>query len=975
LSNLRLDSEAGARASLRDGAAIVPGDPERSLLFQRVRTQDAARRMPPQAMGHARLSDAEIGKLEQWIREGARWQSHWSLVPPKRPAAPAVQRRDWIANPIDAFILKRLETEKLAPSPEADRVTLIRRATLDLTGLPPTPAEVDAFLSDRSAKAYEKVVDRLLASPAYGERMAFRWLDAARYADTNGYQNDQERYMWRWRDWVINSFNRNMPFDQFTVEQLAGDLLPNPTLEQRIATGFNRNHRGNAENGTDPNEYQVEYAVDRLETTSIVWLGLTMGCARCHDHKYDPITQKDFYRFYAYFNNVSDRGRYFKYGNTPPFVAAPTPHQQAILDALEARLKHARARAAALSASASSALDTWTPDSGAGWTFDERLVAHREFEDDAAAVPGKVGRAAVLDGQKSIDLGATADFDFEDPFTLAAWLRPASAKGGIIGRYHETERGYGLFLIDGKLQLRVDTSSISDRVRVETVEPIPLDEWTHVAATYDDSRLAAGMKIYVNGREAKLRVLVDESLNSTRAGKDTTLRLGHGPGKGERLKGWIDEARVYDRALSTDEVGVVAVPESTGAIASLQAGRRTEAQTRKLAWAFYSQYGPADVREAWNGARNLQLERDKFVAGLPTVMVMDERTDVRPTHILYRGAFDAPREVVSPGLPAALPPMPEGLPNNRLGLARWLTSPAHPLTARVTVNRFWQMLFGTGIVRTVEDFGSQGAAPSHPELLDWLAVEFIKSGWNVKQLFKTMVMSSTYRQSAKVTKELLERDPENLLYARAPRLRLPAESLRDEALAIAGLLTPVVGGPSVKPYQPAGLWEELSNAGAYKNDHGAKLYRRSLYTFWKRTLGPPAMLAFDSAARETCVVRETRTNTPVQALNLMNDVTYIEASRVFAERMIREGGATAADRLAYGFRLATARKPSAAENGILIEALKGYEDRYQSRPADAGKYLSQGERARDKSIPEQELAAYAAVGSMILNLDETITKE
>ncbi|MEO7652880.1 MAG: DUF1553 domain-containing protein, partial [Bryobacteraceae bacterium] len=575
----------------------------------------------------------------------------------------------------------------------------------------------------------------------------------------------------------------------------------------------------------------------------------------------------------------------------------------------------------------------------------------------------------------SIDLGDAANFGFQDRFTLSAWIRPASASGGIIGRYHESERGYGLFLIGGKLQLRMDTSSISDRVRVETAEAIPLDEWTHVTATYDGSRLAAGMKIYVNGRERKLRVLVDESLNNTRPGKDTTLRLGHGPKKGERLKGWIDEARAYDRDLTAEEVGIVATPESLSAIASLPVSTRTEAQSRKLAWAFFSSHGPAELRNAWNLQRTLQLEREKFVDALPTVMVMDERPNVRPTRILYRGAFDAPRDTVSPGLPGALPPMPGGLPNNRLGLARWLTSPTHPLTARVTVNRFWQMLFGTGIVRTVEDFGSQGAAPSHPELLDWLAVEFMESGWNVKGILKTIVMSATYRQRSQVTPELLARDPENLLYARAPRLRLPAESLRDQALAVAGLLTPDLGGPSVKPYQPAGLWEELSNAGAYKNDHGAKLYRRSLYTFWKRTLGPPAMLAFDSAARETCIVRETRTNTPVQALNLMNDVTYVEAARVFAERMIREGGTLPVSRLDYGFRLATARKPSDAEREILLGTLKRYEDRYQSRPADAGKFLSHGERARDKTIPEYELAAYTAVASMVLNLDETITKE
>ncbi|MDX1980129.1 MAG: DUF1553 domain-containing protein [Bryobacteraceae bacterium] len=941
ITPLRLDSEPGSRA------AIVAGKPQESRLIQRVRSDDPARRMPPQAMGHARLSDAEIAKLEQWIREGARWQSHWSLVPPKKGNEPATANRAWVANPIDSYILKRLEEAGLAPSPEAGRATLIRRVSLDLTGLPPTPGEVEAFVQDRSANAYEKVIDRLLSSPAYGERMAARWLDAARYADTNGYQNDQERYMWRWRDWVIEAFNRNMPFDQFTIEQLAGDLLPNPTLSQRIATGFNRNHRGNAENGTDPREYQVEYAVDRLETTATVWLGLTMGCARCHDHKYDPVTQRDFYRFYAYFNNVSDRGRYFKYGNTPPFVLAPTPAEQEKLAALDTRIEKARVAAAAQQAAHKAALQAWP---GEAWSFEESLLV------------------ASGGGALPIDLGDKADFDFYARFTLAARIRPESPTGGVIARYHESSRGYGLFLIDGKLQLRLDTASISDRTRVETVDAIPLNEWSHVAATYDGSRLAAGMKIFVNGREQKVRVLIDESLNSTRAGKGTTLRLGYGPQKDQLLKGRIEDARIYTRALAAEEVAVAAVAESVPAIAAMK--QRSEAQQRKLAWAFYSRHSPE-----WNQLRKLRLEREKLVDSFSTVMVMDEMADTRPTHILYRGAFDAPRERVDPGVPASLPPLSEGLPNNRLGLAKWLTSPTHPLTARVTVNRFWQMLFGAGIVRTVEDFGSQGAAPSHPELLDWLAVEFIEGGWDVKRLLKTMVMSATYRQSARVTPHLLERDPENVLLARAPRLRLPAESLRDQALAVAGLLTTDLGGPSVKPYQPAGLWEELSNAGPYRNDHGGKLYRRSLYTFWKRTLGPPAMLAFDSAARETCVVRESRTNTPIQALNMMNDVTYTEAARVFAERMIREGGADAGARLAYGFRLATARQPESGERDILVTTLKRYEDRYQSRPADALKYLSHGEHKPDSAIPAHQLAAYTAVASMMLNLDETINRE
>ena len=697
----------------------------------------------------------------------------------------------------------------------------------------------------------------------------------------------------------------------------------------------------------------------------------------CHDHKYDPISQKEFYRFYAYFNNVSDRGRYFKYGNTPPIVRAPTRAQQAELAALDAAIARSKARLDKLHKSIEHNLSKWAAGAAKDnlqWKFKERLVAHETFDERDDTAPGKVGQAARLDGEQSIDLGDQADYNFYSSFTLAAWIRPHAATGGIITRYTKQPRGYGLFLVDGKLQLRIDTASISDRVRVETVESIPLNEWTHVTATYDGTRLAAGIRLYLNGIQQAPRVLIDESLNDTRAPKETPLRVGHGPAENDRFTGLIDDVRVYDRTLRSDEVAVVSVPDGLRAIAEVPESGRSEAQQTKLRWAFLTEFGPKRVTHAWNELRRLRLDREALLDSFPTVMVMDERADVRPTHVLFRGAFDAPRERVEPGLPAVLPPLPKGLPNNRLGLARWLTDPSHPLTSRVTVNRFWQMLFGNGIVRTVEDFGSQSAGPTHQHLLDWLAVEFIESGWNVKHLLKTIVMSATYRQSSKLSPELLERDPENALLARAPRVRLPAEAIRDQALAIAGLLKEEPGGPSVKPYQPAGLWKELSNWGAYENDHGDKLYRRSLYTFWKRTLGPPAMLAFDSAGRETCVVSEVRTNTPMQALNLMNDVTYAEAARMLAERMILEGGEEAGRRLNYGFRLATARLPEPNEKDILLSSLSRYKSRYRDNSADAETFLDQGEHKRNASIDAPELAAYTAVASLILNLDETITR-
>ncbi len=975
MSPLRLDTEDGAFTPLATGGfAIVRGEPDQSELIRRVESADEARRMPPSAMGHEPLTASETATLRKWIEEGAQWSQHWAFDPPRRPAGLATRPDAWVRNPVDRFILSHLDAAGLEPTGEAGRTKLLRRVTLDLTGLPPTSGELRAYLEDQSPLAYEKAVDRLLSSPRFGERMAFRWLDAARYADTNGYQNDQSRDMWRWRDWVISAFNSNMPFDQFTIEQLAGDLLPNPTLAQLIATGFNRNHRGNAENGTDPDEYQVEYAVDRLETTATVWLGLTMGCARCHDHKYDPISQREFYRFYAYFNNVSDRGRYYKYGNTPPIVHAPTVEQQTILHDLDQRIEQLASRLEARVDEIEAALeDASLPPSMDAWAYSDRLATRRTF-DAAGRGIGIQGGAAQLEGHSYFNLGDTADLDFYDPFTLSAWVRAESPTGGVLARYEASgPKGFGLFLVNGKLQLRLDTSSISDRTRIESVNVIRMGEWTHVAGVYDGSRNTSGMRLFVNGTEVESVTLIDDSLNSTRTGEP--LRIGYGPGPQDRFRGLIDDARVYLRALSSQQVAILAVAASPLEIAQVPREQRTHAAQSKLRWAFLNSVAPGTTASDWRKLQGLRLEREDFVATLPTVMVMDERPDVRPTHVLFRGAFDAPRERVDPGLPAALPPMPGNLPNNRLGLARWLTDSSHPLTARVTVNRFWQMIFGRGIVSTVEDFGSQGSAPTHPKLLDWLASEFIATGWDVKNLLRTIVTSATYRQTSKVSPAALEKDPENVLLARAPRERLPAESIRDQALSIAGVLSSHTGGPSVKPYQPAGLWKDLSNWGAYKNDHGDSLYRRSLYTFWKRTLGPPAMLAFDAAPRETCVVREVRTNTPVQALNLMNDPTFMEAARLYAERMLREGGNTDRARLDYGFVLATARQPGSEESEILGSSLNHFRDRFVTWPGDAAKYLSSGEHPRDPTLEPSELAAYTAVASMLLNLDETITRE
>jgi hypothetical protein len=956
-TKLRFDQEEGAKQDLGGRFAIVPGDPDRSELIRRVASDNKNLRMPPAYAGAAPLSAREISLLKEWVKDGAKWQKHWSLVAPTRPELPLQTK-----NPIDAFVLERLERDGFKPSPEAPRHTLIRRVALDLTGIPPTPAEVDAFVNDKSPDAYEQLVDRLLASPRYGERMAIRWLDAARYADTNGYQTDAERFMWRWRDWVINAFNSNMPFDRFTVEQIAGDLLPHPTLDQRIATGFNRNHRGNGEGGIIPEEYAVEYVVDRVETTSTVWLGLTMGCTRCHDHKYDPLTQKEFYQLFAFFNSIPERGKAFKYGNSPPMIPAPTPAQQQLV--AEAEQVVAKAQKAFDSLDTRKAQSEW-----------ERKVASAK---PFAWWPSRYMVASVdgeqtFDGKRSDDRGNVAGFDFYDRFTVSAWINPEALTGAIVTRALDIEEGtgWGIYLKNGKLQVNLVQRWLDDAGRVESKEAIEPGRWYHVAFTYDGTRVAEGIKIYLDGKPLAINVLVDE-INQQFAVKDP-LRIGGGGGPSNRFKGKIRDVRIYDRAINGDGIAVLA--EGTS-IPALAAGKsRTPAQQAKLSQCFLFDHAPARISESWKKLLDARDARGKLVDSLPTVMVMEDLPQPREAFRLIRGAYDRPGEKVARAVPAALNSFPQNAPLNRLGLAKWLVDPANPLTARVTVNRFWQMYFGTGLVKTTEDFGSQGEWPSHPALLDWLATEFIRTGWDVKAMQKLIVTSSTYKQASFETPEWVQRDPENRLLARGPRFRLPAEAVRDQALAISGLLVEKIGGPSVKPYQPDGLWKELSGGADYERDKGEALYRRSLYTYWKRAAPPPFMMNFDSAGRETCMVRETRTNTPLQALNLMNDVTYVEASRALAQRMIKEAPAGPEEKIAFAFKLATARDPLAKESEILTASFRKSLERFRSDGESAKKLLSEGDWRQDPKLDPAELAAYTMTASLILNLDETLTKE
>jgi hypothetical protein len=862
---LRLDQEKPTQAA-------------RGSIVKRI----VARQMPPAHTG-SKLSDAEIRTLTEWADAGAPWQKHWAYLPPVRE----------VGGSIDGFVRARLAKEGLKPAAPAKRETLLRRLSLDLTGLPPTLEELDRN------EPYEAAVDRMLASPRFAERMTARWLDAARYADTNGYQTDGERVMWRWRDWVIDAFQKNMPFDQFILEQMAGDLLPNATLSQRIATGFQRNHRGNGEGGIVAAEYLAEYAADRVETMSTVFLGSTVGCARCHNHKYDPFTQKDFYQFFAYFHNIGERGRYFKYGNTPPFIHAPTSEQAAKLKALDAAVAKAEAR---LKSGEAKGPLTWKP------TLD--------------LIP--------------LDKAAPS---YTDRFTVAA--RVSVKDGEIIAKTvaGEDPMGFGVHLKQGHVQVNLVQRWLDDAIRVETERALPAGETHHVAFTYDGSKLASGLKIYVDGKQEKLKVLVDE-LNQDFVVKEPI-----------RIRPSATETRIFGRELPALEVAFLA-----GTADGSEARRR--------------QYLETQDKVAWAEVVRVRREREAYLDEVPTVMVMQEMPQPLQAHLLIRGAYDRPGEPVSPGVPASLGKIPDGLPNNRLGLARWLISKENPLTARVTVNRIWQGLFGTGLVKTSEDFGAQGEWPSHPELLDWLAVEFVESGWNIKQLVKTIVMSDTYRQSSDANPELLAKDPENRLLARSSRLRLDAQQVRDQALLVSGLLVEKVGGPSARPYQPVGLWKELSGGADYQTDKGEGLYRRSLYTFWKRTSPPPAMANFDAAGRETCVVRESRTNTPLQALNLMNDVTFLEASRKLAERMMASKLG-----IADGFRMVTSRSASEAELAVLKGALERHRSTFQKDPQAARNLLAHGDSARNPKLDEVDLAAHTLVASMLLNLDEGITRE
>ena len=980
---------------------IVPGDLDASEIWNRIQSTDESSRMPPPDQ-EKQLTEEDRQKIRLWIEQGAKWEEHWSFTPLVRPTPPEVQHTEQIDSPVDQFILAELETRGRKLARKASKQTLIRRLSLDMTGLPPTPEEIDEFVNDKSPDAYEKVVDRLLSSRHYGEQMATSWLDGARFADTNGYQNDFKRSMWPWRDWVINAFNSNMPFDQFTVEQLAGDLLEDPTSDQIIATGFNRNNRTVTEFGSIDAEWLVENVVDRVETTSAVFLGLTLGCARCHDHKYDPVTQREFYQMYAYFHNVAEKGVYPEMrGNVAPVHVVLTKDEQDLQDELIARVELAKAEIARWKQVLPDQQSEWEKSFSVGSTVtvstatdsilsiaatgaDDRLgnapnsVKHSVNERVQSNSKDDVFASAVsFSGKQTgrIDLGDAIVFDARKPFSATTWVY-AEENGMILSRMDKDQdyRGFDCGILDnGQVVVHLIHRWPSDALKFTTKQMLKKSQWNHVAVTYDGSKKVAGFQVFLNSQPATLKIESDKLVGDTLV--DHPVWLGHRVDM-PFLKGQLSDLHVFDRSISLRELDAI-FESSLHRVRCVKRSDRSQQQQAVIDRAFRDHFA-TEYAGARRRLAKAEREQAEFVAGKPSVMVMKERPQPRETFVLIRGQYNKPdrSQKVSPGIPAFLPQPPDDAPSNRLGLARWIVSEDNPLTARVAVNRVWHQLFGVGIVESSENFGIQCPPPLHRDLLDWLAADFRENGWDLKALLKSIVMTSTYMQSSDFDPSAADEDPNNVLFGRGPRFRLSSEEIRDNALAISGLLSPNIGGPSIKPYQPDGIWDELAGGageGKYIQDKGEKLYRRSLYIYRKRTVPHPTMVTFDAPSREICQVARQRTNTPLQALALLNDTTYVEASRHLATLAINATDSKI-EQIEFAFRRATGRRPHAREVEILNRAYERYFDYFETDQDSAKQLVSLGESDPPTDIGVVSLAALTNVASTILNLDETITK-
>ncbi len=957
--NLRLDTKDGAFREHDGSISIKPGDAASSEVIRRILSDDPDLVMPPPDSNRT-VTPAQKDALKRWVNEGAQWAEHWAYISPKRAPLPPLA-----THPIDAFILDRLAKEKLTPAPEASKEKLIRRVSLDLTGLPPTLAEIDAFLADTTPGAYERVVDRLIASPRFGERMVWEWLDAARYADTNGYQGDPTRAMWYWRDWAINAINSNMPFDRFTIEQLAGDLLPNPTHDQLIATGFHRNHMLNGEGGRIAEETRVENVMDRTETTGTVWLGLTFQCSRCHDHKYDQLSQAEYYQLSAFFNSIDESGANDAGGLAHPIHTFATPEQQNLIDSRKAAELEANRKYNEIESTLRANQTAWETSLPTLPDGQPREIRWQPI----APLEANAEKGTTLTATSDGTLTTTGESPTHDDYLV---LYPSEIPGITAFRLEVLtddslpHRGPGRAPENGNFVL-------SEIILQDYGKNIPLDplqasfeQQGFPGAHVFDGDPNTGWAIQGGTGQTQTLIFTPHTPPNLGQGHNLAFRLQFAYGRQHTLGKFRISATTDHPALLRP------MPDSIRQMLAKPDAERTPEEKAEITRHYLAtQPELAAATKARDAARSA---REQAEAAVSKTMIMRDRKEPRDTFILIKGGYQDHGPKVDHGTPSFLPPLPEGAKKDRLALARWLVSKENPLTARVTVNRYWQQFFGVGLVKTPDDFGVQGDRPSHPELLDWLAVEFMETGWDVKALVRLIVTSSTYRQSSKFTNNIAERDPENRLLSRGPRHRLPSWMLRDQALAVSGLLVEKLGGPPVKGYQPDGVWEDATFGQIrYQQDHGEALHRRSLYTFWRRIVGPT--MFFDVANRQICSVKTGLTNTPLHALVTLNDVTYAEASRLLASRMLHEGGNTETDRIRFAFRLCTARHPDQADLEILTRALKLLRSQYQADPPAAAKWLAHGETPLDTTLDTIELAAHAALCSLILNLDETLSKE
>ncbi|MEW4565761.1 DUF1553 domain-containing protein [Bremerella sp. JC770] len=950
-ADLRLDEQEAAH-----DYAIVPGDPESSEVFVRMTSHDPDLRMPPPDSNRS-VSKQEIALIRRWIEEGAEYEPHWAFRRIEKPAVPQLEKDDWSRNEIDKFVLAKLRAEKVEPNPEAEDWRLLRRVSFDLNGLPPSLEDLDAYQADPSEASYQAHVEKLLASHHYGERLAAEWLDAARYSDTYGYQVDRDRYVWPWRDWVIRSLNANMPYDEFITQQIAGDLLPDATKETILATTFCRLHPQKVEGGSIPEEFRVEYVADRSQTVATAFLGLTMECCRCHDHKYDPLSQREYYQMFAFFNSIDEAGLYSYF--TP---SVPTPTLLLGDEKQTAQRNELDQQVADLEAALAKLTFPQVGSANVNVTVNQP-IERVDFEDTSVggnqSVEGPHGKAVKLTGDDAINL-KQGNFQRHQAFSVSLWMNTPDVKDRAV-IFHRSRawtdaasRGYELLLEDGKLKWSLIHFWPGNAISVKATEAFPVDAWKQVVVTYDGSSRAEGLKIYVDGSLIETEVVRDKLTKQITGGGNDHITIGERFRDRGFTNGLVDQFAVYDQKLTAAEVATLAGTEPTP-----EQVEQYQLERRYDTWA-----------DAYTKLADKRKQRNQAYDKTSEIMVMRELESPRPTYLLARGDYDAPTDPVEPMTPEVLPPFEDEWSQDRLGLARWMVDRDNPLTARVAVNRYWQLLMGEGLVRTPEDFGNQASPPTHPQLLDWLAADFMEHNWDVKRLLRQIVTSATYRQSSQASPEMIQRDPENKLLARSGKFRLSAEMVRDNALATSGLLVDEVGGPPAKPYEVSSSFKPV------KHDSGKGLYRRSLYTFWQRTSPAPAMMTFDASKRDVCQLKRERTSSPLQALVLLNGPQYVEAAKMLAVRVLKDEKRSASDesKVQTVFRLLTSRAASPQELELLVKLFAQQKSHFQTQTEAAKKLLAAGEASVPGELDPAEVAALTVVANTVMNFDGSVTR-